>query len=509
MRFLALLIFISLSINASAVGENCLYVVDPFWADARTAPTYEYVQDLSSNEILYGEIQNAAVLREFFSPQSSKRFHEWLKWVRSEEPGLAPGDFPNFYYTHEGLSLSRHVEYPIDAGRPSFKTERPPIMDLLQIPVESSSDLRGDSDKAKNGQKVLLDKLNMQMFGVYYAKEVPFRESWVMRVHWHPGLEASKSTMYPTHFRVSPYPMGSPAREFDFSTAMVDGIQVIDENGERDPEAIAKVIDAREEKLAAERGDPLEDLKAVVDVLHSDSDVVLIKIPLGRERQPKNRNQEVIQQMFFITYWQMVQKAYRETGLFPDDLDTAILLVDDFIETMKESSDDQNLYLMYDAKMWDRIVFRMSIANQYVSIKMTEAGWQPYQYQSIPDVFSPFYPIFGVTTEKYPTGEVELKRLFDNRDPDPLEIIYHPSDRPFEWIKNVNNLFFNVVAKDLENETDTMVVVSKTKGHNALYRRMGFDIVKEEFHEEWGTNKWTLKQTIEHYWSLQRNHYQK
>lgn len=502
-RSLVFILLMTSFVEASANQDGCHLLVEPFMVDARTSPFYQYTLEPRDGVFESGH-QNGTILREFFSPHAND-WTKWLAWIQSDRLGPSPDGMPDFYYTSQGIDVCRRQEYPIDTGHYCADgSGGNRLITLLGLPIEHIRDIRGSSEQAKIGQQVLLDKLNMQLFGVYYARQVPWLEKWVLGVHWHPGLVAARTFRQP--FRVSPYSSSLSGRLVGHDETHVEGYRVRKANGELDLEVIGDALDAREKRLAQERGDAGEDLKEAVDVVYSDEKVVLIKVPLGKERPPKNRNQEVIRQMFFITYWQMVQKSYRETGLFSNTLETAMLLLDDFIKTMNESSDDQNLYLMYEQAMWQRMVFRMSIANHYVQVKLSGgAGWQPYQYQSIPDVFWPFYPLFGLTSEKYPTGEVELKRLFENRDPDPLNIL--GSLEPFERPKDLNKLFFYEVASNLKTETEWFVAVSITRAHTALYKRMGFELVKREFHHDWGTEKWTLLQSVEHYLSAPTNRY--
>jgi hypothetical protein len=397
---------------------------------------------------------NGGLLMEFFGPQQNT-LSTWLKWLESDDLNAKPAAGPGLYIGSGKYILAKDMEYPIDAGVNQFKNSdvsNRHIVSLAEFSNAEVQNMRGSSDAAKKARELLMQRLDMQIFGIYGALQHNTAQDIIMRSIG--GDHTLSASIYP---RIQFHATHNWVFE--------------------NPEDVAP-------------GNPLEDLKKVAQIVSDTDDMTVLKIPLGYK--PQNRNQEVIQKMFFITHWQMVQKAYRETGLFPDEFKTATNLLDGFIETMKTSDPNQDIYLAYDPQAIDSMGFRMSVANQYVSIHMQNAGWQPYYYQTIADVFYPFYPIFGMAVEKYPNGERELKRLFRNDNPDPLNLLREPYSNK----KSLIYEFYRDIIKPLPAGSP-LVVSSKTPVHTRIHKSMGFTLDHSEFIPEWNATKDTLKGTRE------------
>ena len=187
----------------------------------------------------------------------------------------------------------------------------------------------------------------------------------------------------------------------------------------------------------------------------------------------------------------MVQKAYRESGLFKDDIETSLYLLDDFVKSMEESKGHEEIYLMYEKDAWDIIEYRMSLAHRYAAVELRGLGLQPFQYQTIADAFYPFYPTYGIIVEHHPSGELEYKRLFHNNIPDPLGMLGLPVDEADQ-----SKSFYHDVTKQLPIGS-TIMAVSKTPIHTRFYRQLGFNLQSSVFNPEWQTKKDTLTQTRE------------
>lgn len=409
--------------------------------------------------------QNGAFLRMFFGPEIN-RLHQWLDWLKNEDTrAFTEIDGLCAYCSRTGIALARTLEFPFDFGMDLRRADRRNVLKIMDIPVEDLSLLVGKSDIAQRGRQALLDQLDIHLFGVYAAKRISQQSEQstmlqealdILSLSHSPGLTAAANPKVPYRMRSQ---MARPV----------------------------------ESTITAHDQSPVKQLYEVVEVVAKTEDTIVIKVPLGKDHRPKNKMQEIIQQMFFITYWQMIQKSYRESGLFENTIESALYLMDNFVKTMRESSDQQSLYMMYDRMAWEVIEFRMALAHKYVAIEMFGVDWQPYRYQTIADVFSPLFPVFGMTVEKYPTGEYEVKRLFQNTDPDPLQI-QPPSQLP----KGLNMLFYHQVAKDLP-EGGELVAISKTKVHTRLYKSLGFELTTETFNPDWNGPMYILNQPLQRF----------
>lgn len=409
--------------------------------------------------------QNGAFLRMFFGPQKN-RFDQWLDWLKNDDP-RAFSDIEGLcaYCTRNGTALARFLEFPFDFGMDLLRPDRRNVVKVMDIPVADPTQLIGKSETAENGRKVLIDQLDLHLFGVYSAKRIsqqPEQSPMLQDALDMLSLSNSPGLMAAAHPKV-PYRMRR------------------------------NMLTLADTTYTPHSQSPVRQLYEVVEVVAKTTDTIVIKVPLGKEHAPKNKIQEVIQQMLFITYWQMVQKSYRESGLFENTIESALYLMDNFVKTMRESSDQQTLYMMYDRMAWEVMEFRMALAHKYISYQMFGAGWQSYRYQTIADVFSPLFPVFGMTIEKYPTGQYEVKRLFQNTDPDPLRVL-----PPWELPKALNMLFYHQVAKDLPEGAE-LVAISKTKIHNRLYKSLGFELTAEAFNAEWNSPMYTLNQPLQRF----------
>lgn len=401
---------------------------------------------------------HAGLLLQFFGPMKNQ-FREWLSWLESDGAQSPPPNSPGLYYSQRGLLIAKEMRFPIDAGYSQYSggdTSRRMIMELMEIPSEKLSSMKGSSPEAIKDRASFLEQLDTTLFGLYGALKSDTYANLNMRTTIS-GDHTLSASLYPrVRYRAKSAPLG-----------------VYDRNFKAPPS-------------------PIHDFDRVVEVLAQTSTSVTVKIKLGgRAGELKSENEELIKQMFFITHWQMVQKAYRETGLFKNDLATSLYLLDDFAKSMKSSGGDQEIVLVYDRQAWESMRFRMKVAHRYVAIEMQGIGLQSYQYQTIPDVFYPFYPRYGVAIEKHPSGEYELKRLFHNANPDPLKML-----RPTEIQKGANLEIHHAVAQNLPPRA-RIKVISKSPVHTRLYKSVGFKLEKSEFNPEWNSQMDTLTQTRE------------
>lgn len=324
---------------------------------------------------------NGSFLLEFFGPTQNK-FRDWLKWLESDDGSPPPANSPGVFWGSHGLIIAKEMKFPIDAGISQVRSHDPQakkIVEIMSISTEKLSNMKGSSPAAVQDRARLLDRVNTHLFGIYGALKENSYENLAMRT----GISGDHTLLASTRPRV-----GYRVRDvFGYSR-------------ENDPKVPPR---------------PVKDFDRVVEVINETPYNVTVKVSLGKKPgEVLTENEELIKKMFFITHWQMVQKSYRETGLFKDNLETSIYLLDDFARSMKESQ-DQDIVLVYDRAAWESMRFRMSVAHRYVAIEMSGVGLQPYQYQTIPDVFYPFYPRYGVAVEKHRSGEYELKRLFHMR----------------------------------------------------------------------------------------------
>jgi hypothetical protein len=394
---------------------------------------------------------NGALLLELFGPTRNK-LRDWLSWMEAEAPGPIPENLPGLYLDGNRFVVGKFMEFPIDAGIMQFRNgdaSQRLLTKLMEFMWDDSMLIHGNSETARAARQRLLEALDQHLFGIYGALRSDTYENLNVRaIAYDHALLASLHPRIRYNASLNPFSRAS------------------------------------NQSLPATRA--IDDLKQVAEVVSMNDESVIVKIDLGRN--PLNRNQEVIQKMFFITHWQMVQKVYRESRLFSDNMQSAIYLLDDFTNSLKSSGQGANIYLMYDIRAWESKMFRMNIANHYVAIFMDRFGLQPYRYQTIADVFYPFYPIYGMITQTHLNGEVELKRLFHNNNPDPLNRLH--SQLPPSRTRNM--LFYRAATAQIHSGT-TLVAYSTSPVNTRLYQSFGFQLVESGFFPEWGTHRDVLK----------------
>jgi hypothetical protein len=384
---------------------------------------------------------NGALLLEFFGPMENT-FYEWVHWLESDDDVLQP-EGPGVVRYGNGMILVAHGER------------------LATFP--NVSRMKGSSEEARAAREQVFSSLELHLFGLYGALKANPRMGALTGHEWDSLSMRTIGQSHLLELATSRHVQYHIRRNLGFSS---------------------------EEKSKPD--DPLEDFNRMVEVVSHEKGAVIVRVKMGDRGRTLNANERLIQKMFFITHWQMVQKAYRETELFQDDVKTALYLIDDFIESMKVSQ-DQDIYLLYEEEAWKSMLFRMSVAHRYVSIKMSGAGWQPYFYQTINDVFFPFYPMFGLIAEKHPDGVIEMKRLFLNQNPDPLDRLRSSLKR-----SSLQFHFYHQVARAFP-EGNRLMVVSKTNKHTRRYQMVGFKLTDSQWNPEWGSQKDTLHSTREEF----------
>ena len=423
--------------------------------------------------------QYGAFLRHLFGPKSTQ-FHQWVEWLKSEQPGhYHPESGLGLYLGREGVLVMRKAETPFDDGYASFRGPNETFGQIiLRIGVLDSSYLRGQSEKAEIGRELLNELLDLHLFDAYAIKEILARGDWdpitteAIRLRDsinHQGLRLSLNPMIP--YRVLDY------TNVKDSQTIADNVSPL---RARVSEKYPVTFNVRSDYVRNENDhmSPLHQFRQVVQVVEKTSDRVIVKIGLGKDSRPENEMQEYIQRMFFISYWQMAQKAYRKK-LMEDNPESSLFMMTDFVKTLNSFGEKSDHYMIYDRYAWESMEFRMALAHKYVSYHASGAGWQPYRYQTIADAFSGLYPKMGVTVEKHPTGEFEFKRLFNNSDPDPFKLL---PER--DWPSDLGLYFYYRVGKELPADS-TVTVISKEKGHNRMYQSFGFELSKEAYHKEW------------------------
>ncbi len=454
--FSLLILTLIFSLQAHAEVQECIDLLnEPSPSKREVFRPQEYEFESYMEKPFY----NGAFLLEFFGP-TKNTFRDWLKWLESDDKDAPAPPSPGLYFGSSGLSFLKKSVYPIDAGISEFRDDIASSRmhtSVMEIRTRELSNMRGSSQSAVKARAHFLKLLDTYIFGLSGALKEDSYENLVMRTAIGGDHTLNLSIR--------------PGMRYRVKDRLSFGLHVPDF---KPPPT------------------PLDDFKKVAQVIHETDHAVTVKVKLGRkEGEILSQNEELIQRMFFMTHWQMVQKAYRETGLFKDELKTAIYLLDDFVKSMEHSGGEQEIYLMYEREAWESMEFRMGLAHRYVAIEMFGAGLQPYQYQRISDVFYPFYPRYGLAVEKHPTGELEFKRLFHNEDSDPLHMLSQ-----FVEEKDLSKDFYYHVTQQLEPGAKVMAV-SKTPMHTRFYRQLGFKLENSVFNPEWGTNKDTLMQTRE------------
>lgn len=458
-RVFAILFLFNSQLFASA--ETCL----TFYKKQRHETKVSEILPMSSHSTVFEvesfmdkSFRNADFLLEFFGPLKNS-FRDWLKWLESDDTAAPQPTGPGLYIGGNRIVIAKQTVYPIDAGISQFSNEdvaRRTITPIMQFHNEQITRLRGSSQEAVDARKSLFRKLDTLLFGIYGALKSDTHENLVMRTTIG-GDHILNSSLYSRHrIRIQ-------ERMFDrFKSDF------------KPPHS------------------PIDDFKKIAHVISETPDKVTVKIKLNPS-EALNQNQQLIQRMFFITHWQMVQKSYRESGLFKDDIKSALYLLDDFIKSMEESKGQEDIYLMYERDAWENIEYRISLAHRYASVELNGLGLQPFQYQTIADAFYPFYPTYGIIVDHHTSGELEFKRLFHNNNPDPLEMLRLPKDE-----HDHSKQFYYDVTTQLPVHS-TVMAVSKTSIHTRFYRMLGFKLQSSVFNPEWQTNKDILTQDRENF----------
>lgn len=409
-------------------------------------------EDHGYRDYLATPFHNGALLLEFFGPLKNT-FPAWLKWLESDDYSQPAPKGPGIYRDGNKLIIAKEMEYPIDGSYVEFSNDfsRKLISPVLEFFVKDAQHMNGSSPSSMKAREIFLKQLDTQLFGIYGAKkEDNFTNLLTRTIGQDLLLEASRN--FRRDVITSPDPISF----------------------------VPKPVPPN----------PLEDMKKVAEVIHEDDDNVVVRIDLGKK--PENRNQEIIQRMFFITHFQMVQRSYRESRLFENKFETALLLLDDFIQSMKETNNGEQIFLMYPAHAWHTMVYRMNVAHLYYTRNLFGAGLQPYRYQRISDVFYPFYPTYGMIVEKSGENEFEMKRLFHNLDPDPLNYL------KLEDKKTHKYFFYHEVGKVLPKGAQ-LLAISKLAGTTRGYKAIGFKLVESKYFEPWKCNKDILRMTLDEY----------
>jgi hypothetical protein len=448
---------------AAEIGAVLIFIVISFIAQSASAATKGYCEFILDQGPAAADdpgfmtfdgtpYYNGGLLLEFFGPHKNS-LPDWLKWLESDDSSLPEPKGPGLYVGGNSFVLAKKVEFPIDGGLLEFGNDpsRKMIVSLMEFRGEGIKSMRGSSSEAKAAREKFLQRLDLQLFGLYGAVKADTYANLLMRSIAQDHLLFS-SRSFRRDVKTSFNPMGV--------------------------------------QPSVPPSNPVEDMKAVAEVVHEDSDNVLVRIDLSQK--PANRNQEIIQKMFFITHWQMVQKAYRESRLFEDKLETSLMLLDDFVKSMEETKNNEQIFLMYSAQAWHTMVYRMTAAHKYYSTYMSGIGMQPYRYQRIADVFYPFYPTYGMIVEKFGENEFEMKRLFHNQNPDPLNYLRAESSKIHKYF------FYNEVGKTLP-EGAKLMAVSKNPIHTRLYKSIGFNLVESKFYAPWNCTKDVLRMTLDEY----------
>ncbi|MGE4131359.1 MAG: hypothetical protein AB7F86_06955 [Bdellovibrionales bacterium] len=404
----------------------------------------ELLEGIGSRWYLEAPYYNAGLLLWLFGSQKNKM----AEWLKSLETGVRAEGDPALYFGSGGAMIMKPIEYPYDMGQTIMTdTDKKQYLGLLRFSPGEIETMRGSSPEAKRARDLLLARLDRHFFGAYGIKGALDHEAFDARdVTWHAGLT------------VAVYPRVAHEIMRDW---------VAQDRSEEEPSEV------------------LAEVQKVAEIVAQNEQTTLLKIDLGRK--PENRTQEILQQMFFITHWQMTQLAYRQSGLFPNKMETALYLVDDFARAMKERGQSQKLYLLYENGAFKVLSKRLAMANRFVRVYEDRAGWQNFQYQRISDAFFPLYPSYGAVVDQISPGKFEIKRLFNNANPNPLDI-----NVGWQEIGKIEpTAFYRLLADDLPDNCE-LEVVSKSKVHNRYYARVGFKLVHEEFYEPWDAIKYTL-----------------
>lgn len=414
-------------------------------AEPREVKTSESrMNDPFNPGVIGRQYYHGALLMELFS---SKENHlaDWLQWLES---GTGAPPINVQVYRGRNMLIGKHPEFPYDNRRSG-------IIPLLEFNTGEIETMRGSSPQAQEARRIFLQRLDLHLFGVYGAIGRMSRDAYYMeQIKADFAFSNSLRERHDHRLKITPNPL-------DLDDPRFDPVP-----------------------------NPITDFDNVARVVHQDAKTVAIRVNLGGVN--KNKNEEIIRKMFFITHWQMVQKAYRESGLFKNNMESAIYLLNDFIKSMEATKNQEEIFLLYDRRAWNSIRFRVQLAHQYVSGTIHDFGPQPFIYQTLADVFYPLYPVMGIAVARIGENNYEMKRLFSNENPDPLDRFYEKLVKT----RRMSRDFYKRVAGQMPTGS-TLTAISKTPQHTQLYESFGFHLDKSEFNPEWQTQMDTLSETRE------------
>lgn len=194
-------------------------------------------------------------------------------------------------------------------------------------------------------------------------------------------------------------------------------------------------------------------LRSFLSIVKDDERGVIVKIDMDYARAyPNARQREFIELAHFIN-WVISQRIYRESGLIPNNLESALALANN-----AQSGGHYDLYWGFSQRIWNSFLYRLN--------------------HTVSGAFMPLFPQYGMSVYR---SKNTLSRLFMNSYVDPLEILPKEKPRPGD-----NYRFYLSI---LETLPDDMMIQSEALSleHYKLYHdRFGFEVYDRLDEFSWG-----------------------
>lgn len=197
------------------------------------------------------------------------------------------------------------------------------------------------------------------------------------------------------------------------------------------------------------------ELSSISKVLFEDSENIIIEVSVDPRKSTK------LMEMFHFLNWQLAQRNYRNSGIVPHNLITALALA-----ALAQKREEYQQILFYNKRVW----------NAFLSLLNSHKDDQAKAFQ-------PFFPEFGLSL--YPSVHdriarstyQEISRFFHNTSPDPLGLL-----KGLQRSRRSNYRFLHTAISQIP-EDETVRAEALSQEHIRMYQeRFGlkpWDVINE------------------------------